>query len=596
MNNRKFYSSERNNYYYGKLLTSRDFQTEQRYMNDKRRAGNLLFHGSGIAAGLKVVAADDTAIVLQSGMAIDNGGREIIVPETVVVKLATIEGSQKLRTNEAYLCISYEERMEDKVYAVMKDSLEEEKSGGGEYNHIRESYKLSLADVRDCTPVPGRADSYLVKTVLYEDEDYRVTQEVAEYLPSDRDLRVHLKVYKKRRTADLLSVSYTLGVEGIKEQNIYIRAENLKLDRYEEQVITETVVPKDEIRYLAEFTLRVTDLEVRRDKKSCRVQEIRPITVTTVQKSLRSMVIENSYRAAMDAEIEQNYDTRIYLAKLYLINSEDSCLLERVEEVPFGQYVYSAGQLMLLEELKDYYPAQQEGPKKLQSTGSAALESAAPGESVREQSCVTGVFDLPLGNGGEAGKVSFSDEIMHGLGQGPVYVEAALEMLNRKNNDMKEEILLGDAELFAQGDAEERQMQFSLGVKVLPDRGTFIVAVKPRNKMTRTSVRVRWYAYRAEDTDKNIIREKERQGMLLISPDTITTTPKGIVQIQPQFVNMAEEACSYEVLDQAGGSIDNNGIYTAPTAEGVYEIRVSCIRTPEIFAYAYIIVSAEKKK
>ena len=59
MENRKYYSFERNNYYYGKMLTSRDFQNEQSYMNDKRRLGNRLFQGSGIVYGLDVVAADD---------------------------------------------------------------------------------------------------------------------------------------------------------------------------------------------------------------------------------------------------------------------------------------------------------------------------------------------------------------------------------------------------------------------------------------------------------------------------------------------------------------------------------------------------------
>ena len=184
---------------------------------------------------------------------------------------------------------------------------------------------------------------------------------------------------------------------------------------------------------------------------------------------------------------------------------------------------------------------------------------------------------------------------MHGLGEGPVYVEIAYEFLNKENGSMKEEILFGDGELFASGEAEEKQMQIACAVKVLPERGTFIVAVRPKNKMVRTSLRVRWYACRAEDTGKNISKLKEKQGMIMISPDTITTTPKGIVQIRPKFVNMPSEACNYEVIDQAGGKIDNNGIYTAPTAEGVYEVKVSCISAPEIFAHAYIIVSAEKK-
>ena len=61
MVNRKYYSFERNNYYYGKMLTSRDFQNEQSYMNDKRRLVNRLLHGVGIVYGMDVIEADDSS-------------------------------------------------------------------------------------------------------------------------------------------------------------------------------------------------------------------------------------------------------------------------------------------------------------------------------------------------------------------------------------------------------------------------------------------------------------------------------------------------------------------------------------------------------
>lgn len=40
MRNLKYFSFERNKYFYGKLLSVSDFETEQRYMNDKRRLIN----------------------------------------------------------------------------------------------------------------------------------------------------------------------------------------------------------------------------------------------------------------------------------------------------------------------------------------------------------------------------------------------------------------------------------------------------------------------------------------------------------------------------------------------------------------------------
>ena len=103
MLNRKYYSFERNHYYYGKLLTSKDFQAEQGYFNDKRRLLNRTLHGSGIVYGLDVVSVDDLSVILQSGLALDGSGREIVVPATQVVKISTIEGFDTLKSNCAYL-------------------------------------------------------------------------------------------------------------------------------------------------------------------------------------------------------------------------------------------------------------------------------------------------------------------------------------------------------------------------------------------------------------------------------------------------------------------------------------------------------------
>ena len=44
MKNLKYFPFDRNQYYYGKLLTEQDFIQEQRYMNDKRRLHNRFLH------------------------------------------------------------------------------------------------------------------------------------------------------------------------------------------------------------------------------------------------------------------------------------------------------------------------------------------------------------------------------------------------------------------------------------------------------------------------------------------------------------------------------------------------------------------------
>lgn len=45
---------ERNAYFYGKLLTVRDFQAEQQYFMAKERTAHRLLHGVGIVCGLNV--------------------------------------------------------------------------------------------------------------------------------------------------------------------------------------------------------------------------------------------------------------------------------------------------------------------------------------------------------------------------------------------------------------------------------------------------------------------------------------------------------------------------------------------------------------
>ena len=174
MFNRKYYSFERNNYFYGKLLTSKDFQNEQGYMNDKRRLINRTLHGMGIVYGMDVVAADESSIILQSGMALDAGGREIVVSQTQVIKLSTIDGYSDLKTDRAYLGIEYAEVKTDPVRGTM-DEDENEK----QYNRVKESYRLFLKDAEDLEPEKRTEEDYIASAVLYQDEDYLVTQ----YIP-----------------------------------------------------------------------------------------------------------------------------------------------------------------------------------------------------------------------------------------------------------------------------------------------------------------------------------------------------------------------------------------------------------------------------
>ncbi len=96
MNNNQFFPFERNRYYAGKMLTSADFVAEQKYFLDKQRFLSTMMYGSGIVCGLTVVSLDDLSILVESGVAIDGSGREIVLESSVVKKLSAVDGFDSL--------------------------------------------------------------------------------------------------------------------------------------------------------------------------------------------------------------------------------------------------------------------------------------------------------------------------------------------------------------------------------------------------------------------------------------------------------------------------------------------------------------------
>jgi hypothetical protein len=96
--------------------------------------------------------------------------------------------------------------------------------------------------------------------------------------------------------------------------------------------------------------------------------------------------------------------------------------------------------------------------------------------------------------------------------------------------------------------------------------------------------------------NQKIKPKHEGEKMIMIHPDTFVLPPKATAHISPVFINMPTEACNYKVLDAEGGSVDNNGVYTAPSKEGVYEIRVEALSDPSIYTHAFAIVSQKKRE
>ena len=593
MNNRRYYSFERNNYFYGKLLTSRDFEDEQNYMNNKRRLINRVLHGAGIVYGLDVVAVDESSVVIQSGLALDSSGREIVVPSTQVVKLSTIRGYSDLKTSSVCLGIAYAEEKTEPVYAVMnKDADAQER----QYNHLKEGYELFLQDSRDCVREPKKEDEYIAWKVLYQDDDLRITQYLPTFAVPGMLVKARTEIHKTSHMPFVCSFSCKVDTDGMIPGETQIRADNVGQEYGETMVLEQTFRPEDYIFGNGDVSVRFSEITVQKSG----VKEAAPdtsMTLNPVYGTALEYVHKTSYRGNLDVDLDRKYDEKLWIAGIQLIRSERHSIIDRVERAPFDQYVYSSEQLMILEKLEEFLIPQDgsAGRPQVYVQGNSERSAAAAPE---RRSNSSGVFEMSLGSGGEVGKVYFSDEIMHGLGNGPVYVDIGIEYISRDVNASgdRESIILGDGSIFESDSTvtDEKIFQVDQAVKILPDRGTFIVGVRPRVKMGRIGLRIRWYAFKPEDLEQRVYDRSEQKGCIMIQPDTIVLPPKGSVHINPVFINMPEEALSYTLLDPEGGKIDNTGLYTAPAQEGVYEIKAAALSDPEIFTHAFIIVSQKK--
>jgi hypothetical protein len=155
-------------------------------------------------------------------------------------------------------------------------------------------------------------------------------------------------------------------------------------------------------------------------------------------------------------------------------------------------------------------------------------------------------------------------------------------------------MFFGATRLFDEpGAGQNRVLDVDVAVKVMPDRGTFVVAALPKKSSGVISLRIRWFAFRASEVNRKIKQASKTERAIMLNPDTLVVAPKGSATITPVFIGMEQEACRFTMVDKQGGSITNNGVYTAPAKEGVYEICVEAVSDPTVATSAFAVVAAE---
>jgi hypothetical protein len=134
---------ERNRYFYGKPMTVRDFEAEQRYLIGKSHFLNRLLHGSGILTGLQVevawnVESQQPSMQISEGAALDCCGNLVVVSRTGPV---VVEGDFADGLN--YLFIQYAECVKQPIMASTNASSCKEVCC---YNRVQETFRVSVTN------------------------------------------------------------------------------------------------------------------------------------------------------------------------------------------------------------------------------------------------------------------------------------------------------------------------------------------------------------------------------------------------------------------------------------------------------------------
>ncbi len=576
---------ERNRYYVGKLLTSADFQAEQAYINHKRCFLNEMMFGSGIVCGLSVYSLDDLSIMVDSGVAVDGRGREIVMENPAVRKLSAVEGFEGLESDRVLLCLRYQEENVHPVYTVQG----QESGESYECNRIREGWQLFLQDSAAAPEYLPPEPEFLSTAALYRDDDYEIICAMPAQTPCGGTARLDVTVRRLNEAAGPITLCAAIQTPAFTSET---GDHELKLEWRD-------ICPDGEVtmhRYLTAQAVPTAESVLLADSQSIHVTANGNDRTAAENFSLRVAVADLTAGQIVDQAVASaSLELRglsggrdfVPLAEITLQRTRSAYLIEDVRTAGIRRYIRAAADSALRQELAEWFRPQTAAPAPAE-----ASQAASPATSVRSPIYATGVCEIPLGANMRRGQVAYSDEIIHGLGPGTVYVSVGAEYLadDPKLQTAARSTIYGNASLFSH--EQIPAVPAETAVKVMNDRGSFMVAAKLMRDSTQVVLPLRWVAVLLPGGEENKTQKLSGKSIAAMQPTVVLGTRESHF-FNVRFNNMEPCTLSYELAEKDSGEITSDGIYTAPGREGVYEIRISCADQPLISTYAYAVV---KKK
>ncbi len=571
MKNLKSFPFERNRYFYGKLLSVEDFETEQKYFNDKRRTINRFLFGTGVVCGLGVVEVDDESISVERGLALDFAGREIVLDEPVVRKITELEGYGGAQDEGFYyLCLEYQEEAAE----LMHNVTETTGRNSSEYNKYKEGYHLFVTQEEPERETFSPARLYEDRKVVFDGQGIKICQVMPKFLEMGKDTVLRIEI-EHASVQDIsfeyeLELSFLTNGEGNRVHVSFQEKDWEKGKKCQLEIPLKAACVNDvwaEISLVkGSFKLQVGEREYT-EAKSFVSRTL--INDGDIYESLQ----KEYYKTAMDYIMGNTFLQGIYLAKIFVVRAGDLCLIQRIEPLPFGQKIMhteisSAMIGRLVEDVENLKEA-----KLLEGESKRAKEEKKPLKAAYGKVEFNVKHVRP-------GEVLYSDEIVHGLGFGPVTIELGYEVDDEFSQEPQ--MMFGDASLFQ----NQYGFQASLGARLNPSRGTFEIGLKIIKNNSAKRVRVYWTALYNEVHRSEAARKKR----IYLQPDNPNIYTGESMTFTAVLEGFTDERLQWTVKDRNGGTIDKNGKYTAPEMAGIYQIMVSSKAYPDIKASTFVVV------
>jgi hypothetical protein len=365
--------------------------------------------------------------------------------------------------------------------------------------------------------------------VLYRDDSVRVLQVTPRYVGPGETFDLTLRIEKTLQAGKIaldaeLQLDRTDAVDG---QSVrFQEPQDAQQTEYEVKVRLRagaTVGAK------ASAGLRPGSIALRIGDRQADVNGANANIVEVVAGSVQERLMDDYVKTSLDAALDSPSEPCLYLARIALLQMGPTYVIDRVEQVPFGEYVYNAsvqyrlGSLdggergeaagtaaeelhgLLQQELARVEALRSELTARRSAPAAAAGSGALGSDAVR-----TGVVDIPilpfsratLSPFAKATKTFVSNEIDHGLGSGAAMIVTSLE--EQDDNVVSgmlssgRRVYFGASDVFKGSEYAPDGLECQLGTIAYPDKGTFRIGVKVQYMVDPVeSVRVRWWAYKA---------------------------------------------------------------------------------------------------